>query len=198
VQWQAQYEAFGKTAPSVENVTSNLRFPGQYYDAESGLHYNWNRYYDPDTGRYVTSDPIGLEGGLNTYGYVEGNPLSSIDPVGHQTVPLNPITVWGLRVVGGGLCAIPIPGARVAGVGLIALTLTGDTQCGGNNSCSADNSLEEQCEENLEIDLATCAALGKRDGKAAYKICEGQAYARYARCLQGSDIRPPLPPWGTK
>ncbi len=58
------------------------RFPGQYFDKETGLHYNYFRYYEPETGRYISSDPIGLAGGLNIWGYVSGNPLLYIDPYG--------------------------------------------------------------------------------------------------------------------
>jgi RHS repeat-associated protein len=57
----------------------NIRFPGQYYDQETGLHYNYFRYYDPSTGRYINSDPVGLGGGLNTYAYVGNNPLKYLD-----------------------------------------------------------------------------------------------------------------------
>ncbi|MBP1204106.1 RHS repeat-associated protein [Duganella sp. 1411] len=60
----------------------NLRFPGQYYDKETNLHYNYYRDYDPQSGRYVQSDPIGLNGGINTYAYVENIPTARSDPLG--------------------------------------------------------------------------------------------------------------------
>jgi RHS repeat-associated protein len=65
-----------------ELVTLNIRFPGQYYDQETGLHYNYFRYYDPATGRYLTSDPIGLNGGVNPFIYAYANPVMAIDPDG--------------------------------------------------------------------------------------------------------------------
>lgn len=69
--------------------------PGQYYDAETGLHYNYFRDYDPVIGRYVESDPIGVWGGLNTYAYVAGDPTRRIDPRGQRPVdPLPPAPNW--------------------------------------------------------------------------------------------------------
>ncbi len=94
VVWAARYEPFGRAhivtpaaTPDSPVITSNLRFPGQYEDQETGLHYNYHRDYAPQLGRYVQSDPIGLDGGINIYAYVNGNPISFADPTGEFGVP---------------------------------------------------------------------------------------------------------------
>ncbi len=72
-----------------------FRFPGQYYDTETGLHYNWHRYYDPEVGRYVSADPIGFYGGdLNLYAYVWGNPVYWVDTEGLAGKGLNYDPNW--------------------------------------------------------------------------------------------------------
>ena len=122
--WQWAYSAFGEEQPttgakrftnetttpntgaaSIPEVTFNLRYPGQYFDSETKLHYNHFRSYDGRTGRYTQGDPIGLDGGWNRFGYVEGNPLSYIDPRGLDCISANGRTAC--RYPGGASFNIP-------------------------------------------------------------------------------------------
>ena len=84
--WLWDHDPFGNGAPT-GTFSYNLRFPGQFYDQNAKLHYNYYRDYDPNTGRYIESDPIGLAGGINTYAYVGGDPVGYIDPTGEGWYP---------------------------------------------------------------------------------------------------------------
>ena len=75
----------GTTLAAANSVNSPFRLPGQTFDDETGLHYNYYRYYDPNTGRYLRPDPIGLQGGVNLYQYAGSNPVNMIDIWGLDT-----------------------------------------------------------------------------------------------------------------
>ncbi len=84
VVWDRFQTPFGENAALTGTKETNIRLPGQYFDFESNYHYNLMRDYDAKTGRYLQSDPIGLAGGLNRYGYVGGNPVNFVDPTGEN------------------------------------------------------------------------------------------------------------------
>ncbi|QFS58266.1 type IV secretion protein Rhs [Pseudomonas chlororaphis subsp. aurantiaca] len=82
IMWSAKYRAYGNLAAlDVSEIDNPLRFQGQYFDTETGLHYNRHRYYNPSSGRFLTPDPIKLAGGVNNYQYVP-NPTGWVDPLG--------------------------------------------------------------------------------------------------------------------
>jgi RHS repeat-associated protein len=114
--WDLKSEAFGNNVPNQDpDLDSNLfvfdmRFPGQRYDAASGLNYNYFRDYDAGSARYTQSDPIGLQGGISTYAYTNGNPISLIDPLGLATAVIingptqgNPFGHTAIAVTGSGV-----------------------------------------------------------------------------------------------
>jgi RHS repeat-associated protein len=118
VVWSATYDSFGNVQIGVEDTTSNLRFPGQYYDPETGLHYNWNRYYDPGIGRYLRTDPFGA--GLKLYVYCFNNPHYWIDPLGLCAEGPDDLTIWlDVVAVGGDVISlVPTPYTMIGGYAL--------------------------------------------------------------------------------
>jgi RHS repeat-associated protein len=87
-QWEYRSNPFGEAAAASTGQNLNLRFPGQYFDPESGLAQNVYRDYEAASGRYIQSDPTGLKGGLGTFGYANQNPIQYIDPNGRTAIPM--------------------------------------------------------------------------------------------------------------
>ena len=147
--WNMADDAFGENLAS-EDPDANavlfkfdMRFPGQLFDSESGLHYNYYRDYEPSTGRYVESDPIGLSGGASTFGYAGGNPKGGRDVFGlsSEVIPLGSDSIeWGRMLRG--LIPIVSPAAVtliVGGAALLYPSEIGAAPCELNGtSCTTD------------------------------------------------------------
>jgi len=133
IMWRWDQDPFGVAVPNQNPQAQgafvyNLRFPGQYYDVETGFSYNYFRDYDAQVGRYAESDPIGLRGGINSYAYARANPLSLTDPYGLYCMSNAERGAIGVGIGGavtGGLIG-GLPGAAVGlGAGVVAGIVAG-------------------------------------------------------------------------
>jgi RHS repeat-associated protein len=172
------HEYYWEKPAANDACASGKLFPGQYYDAETQLHYNYFRDYDPTTGRYIESDPIGLEGGLNTYVYALNNPVRFIDRKGLIVLVLIPPAAEAAATAVAGL-----------GLGLGFCAVTGMCSIPDDDEATQK---EARCAEQLEIDNATCKAISKscRRSKSQAARCFSSAMQRYGNCLSGRDLGP--------
>ncbi|MEP7182350.1 MAG: RHS repeat-associated core domain-containing protein [Betaproteobacteria bacterium] len=182
--------------------TYHLRFPGQYYDTETKTHYNYFRDYDPTSGRYEQSDPIGLWSGLNTYGYVGAKPLSHADPEGRQALPPVPAP----PIVGPippppipGLPGTPPPRFHIPELPMprpIDICMISPALCGAGAAAMAVASIckpDDKCEEQAKRDEAMCKmATLPRTG--ARSRCWQSVQDRFGACKAGRPL-PPLVTW---
>jgi RHS repeat-associated protein len=175
----------------------NLRFPGQVFDGQAGLHANGYRdCYDPAIGRYCEPDPIGLLGrSYSTYSYGFQNPLWNVDPDG--------LAPPGVTSPGPGIpIGIPIPSIAIPGSPENAAwahqaaqqidDILKRTAQAIHDACTDDK--KQHCEELLRIDTDTCNAITRRRGARAGEACHASATERYAACLRGRPL-PPLNTW---
>ncbi len=181
--WDRVAKPFGGTVSLTGTATNPQRFPGQLNDPETGFSYNYFRDYDPTTGRYLQSDPIGLGGGLNTYAYVGGNPVNYYDPDGEDAQAA--ATLWWSTVVGDVLVPDPTDAAlpkwagyAAAGAGVGAYLLY--------EFCSADND-DPSCDEHFTrcLDTSLADLPGSVYGSSRCGVCRDQ-------CVRNSGTWPDI------
>jgi RHS repeat-associated protein len=148
----------------------NVILPGQYFDAETGLSYNYFRDYDPAVGRYVQSDPIGLRGGINTYLYAEAAPNLYTDPFGL----VEAVLPW----VGPRVAPLVRPGVQPFPIDPIFPIVIPSEKDVAN--CEAD------CDHQWDKAIYWCEVMWKMKGrpKGGWSACKRQADRKYVQCIQ--------------
>ena len=162
VVWRWDGDGFGD-AIATGSTEINIRFPGQYHDAESGLHYNLYRYYDPATGRYLRSDPIGLQAGTNTYVYAGHNPIGSYDPEGL----ILPAGAAGAALVAAGRMLIRKAPAIGRAIGMEARKLSkrlasGISLAKGASEKGDHDAYKDVCDKAGKMPEKTCGQIARK------------------------------------
>jgi RHS repeat-associated protein len=139
IAWSAKYDPFGNVLTTTSATAMPLRFPGQYFQIEDGLSYNWHRNYDPSLGRYSQADPLGFVDGPGVYNYVNGSPAMKVDRDGRWTVQFGVAgggTLFGFVVPQGGF------GITFDGCGNVGVYGFGGIGIGAGVSAGAGLSLQ--------------------------------------------------------
>ncbi len=193
--WSAVWSPWGAAQSITGTATLNARFPGQWFQLEAGLHYNWHRHYDPSLGRYTQPDPLGFVDGPSVYGYVKGAPQSYVDPDGRFVWTWPAIRLVTQHVIWPTIRPLITPAITTA---ITALNLGsgggggGKPPTSGKPGCPDD---DDQCYEQYLADLGKCAGSVRMIyGKRGYAICKASAGERLAACYSGKSI-PPLDLW---
>ncbi|WP_322784560.1 RHS repeat-associated core domain-containing protein [Verminephrobacter aporrectodeae] len=186
VLWVTHYNAFGRaeivtpeSATSHAKINSNIRLPGQYEDEETGLHYNFHRYYNPDTGRYIQSDLIGLDYGLNRYAYASGSPLYRIDPLGLYAIAF---PAAGLCLVNPIACGVVVVGGVIIVTWIANLCTKYDT-----DSDTSREECKDECTLDYNDDAKKCSARFKEWRRPGHRVCMQKATEDLVQCTRKCD-----------
>jgi RHS repeat-associated protein len=181
--WDAVYRPFGEVHAITGAAANNLRFPGQYFLIESGLHYNWHRHYDPTLGRYIQADPLGFVDGPSVYGYAKSTPVMEIDSNGLQ------MSIWRRGTPMTPVPSIPIPKIpewwKLFGQVAQICARIATTELGGGG---------DRCLDRWEREHGRCSMF--RPYGFRYQLaCEARANDRLRLCIRnGGKPAPNEPP----
>ncbi len=191
-QWAYTGNTFGELAPvSANGYTLNLRYPGQYFDGESGLSNNTNRDYETTTGRYIQSDPLGLSGGLNTYTYGGNSPLTVVDPLGLYC--LQEWQIRGIAAAAAGAGGGAFYGRAAGGYGALGGALVGAMLNGGagvadglTNTTQLNGGMTGAMSSMVTSDNKFELGAGLLGGFVGGAIANEMAHERYSRSVSNA------------
>jgi RHS repeat-associated protein len=196
--WQASWTPWGEAETMSGTHALELGLPGQWFQIETGLAYNWHRHYDPSTGRYTQPDPLGFVDGPSVYAYALNSPFMNVDPDGRIVVAVVPIAIGAGRLVAGCMANPACRNATAAAAawaGHMACQAlerrTSDYSGGGGGD---DDDGQGDCHSRFDREVVQCA---KRPGRFI-KACEERAAIRRNMCTaNGGKPNPDAPQqWG--